>query len=91
MDKKCSESSTMDYPKLSRSSVVLRDRVRDDYGREQVVATVKGGDIILEDLHAPKDDGRWHYHEGIILPRGAVPRLADLLSSNGLGVDGSCG
>jgi hypothetical protein len=58
-------------------------------GRLQLVATVKGGDVVVQELHDSKQDGNWHPDEGVILPKGAIPKLVELLSNKGCAPDGT--
>jgi hypothetical protein len=70
-------------------TVVLKDKVEEKHGRSRLVAVVKGGDVIVQELHDSKNDGNWHPHEGVIMPKGSIPKLIGLLAKRGYGPDGS--
>jgi hypothetical protein len=98
MEKNCSVSPERDTPivfreKLPRQielgyAIILRDEVLET-GRYQVIASVKGGAVIVEEWHDSKRDDNWHYDEGVILDRGSIPKLIKMLAGLGYGPDGN--
>lgn len=72
---------------LAGHAVILGQHEAAD-GPVQQVAYIKGGDVIVEEWQRGAD-GLWVYREGVILYKGALPKLIAFLRKKGYDEHGS--